>query len=398
MSGRQPRVLLHVQHLLGSGHTRRVAAIARALVDAGAEVLMASGGMALPSLDTGGARLLQLPPLRSADASYTLLLDADGKPVNDAWRQERAACLLTAADAFAPDVLLVETFPFGRRMLRFELLPLIESLRARSPRVRMHCSVRDVLEPPRKPGRAEQTVALIESCFDGVFVHADASVVTLGHSFPLADAIADRVHYTGYVIDDDDAPVGTANEGEDEVLVSAGGGPVGAELLECALAARVLSVSTNRRWRLLVAPGVAPAIFESLRARAPRGVIVERNRDDFRALLSRCRVSVSQAGYNTLVEALKAGARVVAVPYAAAGEQEQGLRARLLRSAGLVRSLVAERLSPAALAALVDEAANDIRPAAHFACDGAATTARALLADLFDSRAARGCNGHERPI
>jgi predicted glycosyltransferase len=40
---------------------------------------------------------------------------------------------------------VIELFPFGRRQMRFELLPLLEAARARSPRPWIISSVRDVL-------------------------------------------------------------------------------------------------------------------------------------------------------------------------------------------------------------------------------------------------------------
>ena len=61
-----PRVLLYVQHLLGIGHLRRAAAIARGLASGGFEVAFVSGGEAVPALDIGAARLVQLAAIRSA--------------------------------------------------------------------------------------------------------------------------------------------------------------------------------------------------------------------------------------------------------------------------------------------------------------------------------------------
>ena len=48
-----PRVLFHVQHLLGTGHLRRVAAIARECAEAGATVRVAIGPWCLDGLGVG---------------------------------------------------------------------------------------------------------------------------------------------------------------------------------------------------------------------------------------------------------------------------------------------------------------------------------------------------------
>ena len=44
------RVLFHVQYLLGIGHLRRAATLARALADGGFDVLLVSGGAPVPGV------------------------------------------------------------------------------------------------------------------------------------------------------------------------------------------------------------------------------------------------------------------------------------------------------------------------------------------------------------
>jgi predicted glycosyltransferase len=88
---------------------------------------------------------------------------------------------------------------------------------------------------------------------------------------------------------------------------------------------------------------------------------------------------VSQAGYNTVVETLQAGARAVLVPFAGAGEMEQTLRARLLAERGLVQVVEEDRLTPAALAAAIDRAAGGPRPASKTVDLGGARRSAELL-------------------
>ena len=54
------RVLIHVQHLLGIGHLRRAAALARGLVASGVDVVVASGGV--PEIVADGVSGLVAPP------------------------------------------------------------------------------------------------------------------------------------------------------------------------------------------------------------------------------------------------------------------------------------------------------------------------------------------------
>ncbi|HMK00704.1 MAG TPA: glycosyl transferase, partial [Reyranella sp.] len=88
------RVFFHVQHLLGIGHLRRAATLARALAAGGFDVLLVSGGAPVKGLALGGARLHQLPPVRAADESLRDLARLDGTPVDETFQRERIEVLL----------------------------------------------------------------------------------------------------------------------------------------------------------------------------------------------------------------------------------------------------------------------------------------------------------------
>ena len=153
-------VLVYVQHLLGIGHLRRVAVIAKALDRAGLEVVLASGGMPVAGLDLGGARLIQLPPVKAQDETFAVLVDRDDRPIDAAWKAARAERLCALYRALRPKALVVELFPFGRRQMRFELLPLLEAARGSRPRPQIPRSLRDVLTDQRNP---EQTAWLLDT-------------------------------------------------------------------------------------------------------------------------------------------------------------------------------------------------------------------------------------------
>ena len=359
------KVFFYVQHLLGIGHLKRAATLARALRQAGFQVTLASGGAPVE-----GVEVLQLPPASSQD--FKQLLDERGAPVDDAWKARRREALLAAfRDAYA-DVLLVELFPFGRRQMRFELLPLLEVARGQTPRPLVVCSVRDLIQP--NPAREAEAIECFERYFDRLLVHGDPRVVPFERTFAAAGRLAGRLHYTGYVVED---PPEAGEAGKGEILVSAGGGAVGGRLLETALEARRLTRFRDRPWRILTGGGFKG--FEGLRNRAGDGVIVERARDDFTLRLKNCVLSVSQAGYNTVLEALRARARTVLVPFAGGAESEQTLRARLLEERGLVHVVEEGDLTAATLAAAVDRAAAAPRPAAGaIDLDGARRSAQLL--------------------
>lgn len=347
------RVMCHVQHLMGSGHQWRTAALSRALCACGCKVTYVSGGYALPNLDVGAAEFVQLPPARAADMRYKVLVDEHRQPVDDDWRARRRSMLIKTFEVCRPDVLLIETFPFGRRLLRFELIPLLEAAHVRRPRPRIVCSVRDILENHNTPGRHEEIVELVQHYFDLVLVHGDPDLVPFETTFPLAHRLQDKLCYTGYVR----AQAGTPNVssvGRDEVLVSVGGAAFGEHVLAAAIEAHALSALRDRTWRILVGHNLPQDRFAHLQAQARDNLVVERNRKDFASLLRNCALSVSQAGYNTMLEVLEAGTPAVVIPYSDEREKEQAIRARMLRDCGLVELIENEELTPRRLAQAVD--------------------------------------------
>lgn len=374
-----PKIFVWVQHLLGIGHLRRVATLARGFRRAGMEVAIVSGGMPVPGLDFAGARLIQLPPLRAADETFRELVDEAGVPADEAFHDRRREMLLAAFRAEAPDVVVTELFPFGRRQLRRELVPLLDAARARTPRPLIVSSVRDILVAPSRPERAVEMLDRIEASYDRVMVHGDPTLVSFADTFVHADRIADRIAYTGYAVDP--APPRDGGPGTGEVLVSAGGGAVSEALFRTAMAARPRTRLADRTWRLLAGHGLPAPVFADLARAAPAGVTVERARPDFTALLANCALSISQGGYNTVLEMIVAGTRGVIVPFAAGAQTEQTLRARLLATRSGIRSLAEADLDPARLAEAVDSALAAPPPDATGLDTGGADASARLIRD-----------------
>lgn len=390
MSG--ARVFLWVQHLLGIGHLKRAATLAQALAAEGLEVTLASGGLAVPDLalqmSARGVRMVQLPPASAADLSFKGLLDEHGHAVDESWRSRRKAVLLEAWRSADPQVLVLELFPFGRRQMRFELLPLLELAAAAPRRPAIVCSVRDILGAQWSAERHEEALGMARRYFDAVLVHGDPAVVGFERTFPAAAGIAEKLRYTGYVVEEPAAHA--SRDGENEVIVSAGGGAVGERLLEAAMEAKQLTSLRDQTWRVLTGNNLPEPAFQKLTGLARRdgGVVMERTRPDFTTLLANCVLSISQAGYNTLLETVQAGARAVVVPFAGGAETEQALRARCFAERGLLEVLEESALTPRALAGAVDRAAARTPPArGRIDLDGARHSA-ALIARWAAERGA----------
>lgn len=375
VSGRPGRIFFYVQHLLGIGHLVRASRIATAMSKAGMDVTMVTGGSIIEGFPGEGVRHVQLPVIVSSNSSFSGLANAQGNPVDEAFQKQRIEHLLAAFDEADPDAVIIEAFPFGRRQMRFELLPLLAAIKARARKPLLYSSVRDILQENRKPGRDEETASLIEEHFAGVLVHGDSNFVRLEDTFPRADRIASKVFYTGLVAPDPPDP----STEQFDVIVSAGGGAVGAELIRASLEARA-HLADERRWCIITGPNLPQVTFEAIARDAPPTVSLFRFRKDFPSLLMLAELSISQAGYNTVCDLLRAPCASILIPFASGGETEQTVRAQKLEALGFAQVVKEADLSGAGLArAIKDSEAEGQRPAMSLELDGASNTARYLL-------------------
>lgn len=345
--------MIYVQHLLGIGHLQRSTHLANALARDGFRVELVSGGMPQILQLASGVKLTQLAPLRSPDSSFSRLVDENGRDITPQRKQQRQQQLLDIFYRAAPQILITETFPFGRRMMRFEILPLLQAAQLER-NCMVIASLRDILQPKSKDERNREICDLVDQYYDHVLIHADENIARLEDSFELADQIADKVAYSGYI--SDPAALSESIPRTDEVLVSAGGSATGLKLLRTAIAARPLSRFSSIPWRILVSPQITGSDMQTLQLHAENEVVVERNRADFLQLMQRAQLSISQAGYNTITDILKSDTTAVVVPFADAGEVEQTRRARLLQQHKRLVMLEQDRLTSVSLADAIEQA------------------------------------------
>ncbi len=354
------KVLFYVQHLLGVGHLMRAGTLTRALEANGIAVTLVSGGAPVPGFDSGATDFVQLPPTRAVDKYFKVLVDEDDRQIDDAWKDRRRDLLLDIYRRTSPDIVLVELFPFGRRQMRFEIEPLLTAARRDKTdgegRPIIVSSVRDILVEPDKPGRLDEMVQRVRDYFDLVLIHGDPDFVAFDETFPRLSDIADVARYTGYVADPPPAPGGPDSPGYGEVIVSTGGGAVSEDMLSAVLEARALTSLSDTTWRILLGHNYPETDFQTCKSSAPEGVIVERARTDFAQLLANCRLSISQGGYNTVMELLATGTRAVCLPYAGGLESEQTLRCGLLAARGAMEVVNQPEVSAEAVAAAVERA------------------------------------------
>lgn len=386
------KIVFYCQHVLGVGHFFRSLEICRAL--SRHQVILMTGGPRIGAALPGHVREVRLPALEM-DRNFKTLSAEAGADL-DAVRLARRERLRGLFAAEAPDLFILELYPFGRKAFRSEIDPLLEDLAGgRLPRCGVVCSLRDILVEKGAPEKHEaRAVALLNRHFDAVLVHADPRLVRLEETFGRCHEIDVPLIYTGFVASGPPpgarrrlrAELGLA-EADRLIVASAGGGSVGAPLLNAAVDAFRLVGNRKARLQVFTGPFLPEEDFERLRRAGGEGVGVARFTPEFPSYLAAADLSLSMAGYNTTMNLL--AARVPALVWPFGQNREQGLRARRLEALGALRLLADAELHPPRLAVRMEQMlARSERPDCGIDLDGAAATA--AWADGWPARAGRG--------
>lgn len=369
----RPGLLFHCQHSVGLGHLARSLAIAGALARDFRVVLLNGGRMPAGVRVPDGVEVVNLPAL-GHDDTYALVSHAPGMDVDDALRV-RGEMIAASLEAVDPRVVLVELWPFGRKRFGPELEALMDGVGRRPSRPLVLCSLRDILVNQRRDQARhdERAAVAVNRWFDAVLVHSDPAFATLGESFRPATPLAVPVHHTGFVA----PPAPVPGPVEPRVLVSAGGGMVGGPLaLAAADAAGEVHARTGLRTTVIAGPFLPADDLARLRRLegSPHLELIGRV-DDLCGHIARSAVSVSQCGYNTAMDLLRAGRPAVVVPYSEGREDEQRRRAERLAGLGVVRMLDPGALTPGAVAGAVAAAVGEAPRPHGLDLEGAARTA-----------------------
>ena len=386
MTKQQPRVLFYFLHLLGVGHIHRAQRLISQFAEHGIAVDVVYGGMPVPKMQFQADSVHYLPPIQAADNTYASTLDGDGNLLSESYMAGRQQELLNIFGQLDPDMILIEAYPFGRRVVRHELKALLESAQQRASKPIIASSVRDILQEKRKVGRAEETRDLITEFFDTVFVHSDPAIIELNETFPLAAAIKDKLNYTGFVVPEQKQ---IKLEVRHDIIVTAGGGAFGGQLMKTALEAAISNPLPGLSWCLATGPNLKQDDFDRLLNKAPSHVVITRSLNHLASYLTEAQISISQCGYNTAMDVLSVhrsnDCRAVFVPYDTEGQTEQLRRSELLEKAGYAINLPQSKLTVESLISAIHAAKTLPKVERVVNFSGATETAK-LIKSMIESR------------
>lgn len=384
--------LFYSHHSLGMGHLVRSLALAEALTERFDVVLLNGGplpeGVRIPA----GVEAVALPPITQDDAHQ--LVSRDVRYTATEARALRRELILATYERTSPAVILLELFPFGRKKFADELAPMLNAARASGERRPLIVSsVRDLLVTGRQHRQLHDDWAseTANRYLDAVLVHADPAFARLEESFAPTAPLTAPVHYTGFVVPNGETAGPPPAPERRGLVVSAGGGLVGEPLFRTALEAQAqLWPLLKLPMTIIAGPFLPEPVWHSLRQASDtqQGVRLLRFVPDLRSEFTAAAVSISQCGYNTAMDLLRARVPALVVPFGEGGENEQSTRAERLAALGLLRSMPAEALDGGRLAAEVLRLL-DFRPAdLCLSLDGARESVRRLDALVLEHQMA----------
>lgn len=301
-----------------------------------------------------------------------------------AMRNLRAALLRETAQAYHPDVLLVDHAPLGWKS---EALPMLTFLRTTRPTCLCVLGLRDIIDAShlvRHAWTQEGIYSILERAYHLILVYGSQGLYDTVAEYALPPTVAQRVRFCGYLDRLTEAsPQGVAMHAglratalrrelapyaDRLVVLTAGGGGDGFPLMHAYLLG--LGRLEKPAFTSVLVPGPLMdanelSMLRELAATLPVGTVcIEPFLPNPLPLLAAADLVVSMAGYNTVCELLALRQRALLVPRVTP-RQEQLVRATLLAQRGLVHMLHPEHLTPQRLLDLVLHSLVQPRPRAE---------------------------------
>ena len=337
------RVLIYSHDSFGLGHLRRCRAIAHSLVeaDSSVSVLILSGSPIIGSFDFRSrvdfVRIPGVIKLRNGEyVSLSLHIDIEETLAM------RSSIIHHTADIFDPDLLIVDKEPLG---LRGEVRPTLDLLRARGTTLVL--GLRDVMDDPaalETEWERKNAVPALSDYYDELWVYGLPQICDPLEGIDLPASVRRRMVYTGYLRREVGA---TASKHDihglvdgDFLLITAGGGGDGEEVVDWVLAAYEHDPGPLPPALIVFGPFMMPERQAAYDARAARLGKVRAITFDahLEALMARAQGVVAMGGYNTFCEILSFDKPALILPRTVP-RLEQYIRARRAAELGLVTML-----------------------------------------------------------
>ncbi len=338
----QSRILIYSHDSFGLGHLRRCRSIAHSLVARykGLSVLILSGSPIIGSFDfKARVDFVRIPGIiKLKDGAYTPLgLHIDLEQT----LQMRESIIYHTAMTFKPDIFLVDKEPTG---LQGEVTSTLEMLRQQG------CinvlGLRDIMDEIgqlKQEWARKKVLPVLDNLYDDIWVYGLEAMGSPVEGMGLSPATLAKISYTGYLdreIPSDRNWVAPLDLDEPFILVTAGGGGDGVEMVDWVIRAYESGSKMPYRAVIVTGPFMPPAEQQEFHERCDALDNVEILTFDshIELLMQRAVAIVAMGGYNTFCEILTLDKPALIVPRSVP-RQEQLIRAERAVRLGLVSML-----------------------------------------------------------
>ena len=339
------RILMYSHDTFGLGHLRRCRTIAHALVERfkGLTVLIISGSQIAGAFGfKARVDFVKIPSvIKLYSGDYTSI--SDHIDIHDTLAM-REALILQTAELFDPDIFIVDKEPMG---MKGEVESTLIALQMKNCKTVLGLrDVMDSVELLNDEWQKKGVVEKIASLYDEIWVYGPSDFWHPLQGLDVPQRVHDNTYFTGFLQREIS---GTENPSlsqlpDDYILVTAGGGGDGSELMSMVLAAR--EFDRNLIYPLVLVPGpfMKAELREEVHRRATnlRNVSVIDFDNEFETILSKASAVVGMCGYNTFCEIISFDKPSLFVPRTRPRE-EQLIRATRAAELGLSRMLDADQ-------------------------------------------------------
>ncbi len=338
------RILMYSHDTFGLGHLRRCRAIAHALVERfkGVTVLIISGSQIAGAFDfRARVDFVKIPSvIKLYNGDYTSI--GDHIDLEDTLEMRRSV-IESTAEAFDPHIFIIDKEPLG---LRGEVEPTLRMLKARGTTLVL--GLRDVMDSPElleQEWAKKNLLNAIDELYDHVWVYGPKSFWQPLQGLELPEGLEERISYTGFLrreVPTDEHHV-SHNLPDDYILVTAGGGGDGEQLMTKVLAAREHDKTLDFPLVMVLGPFMKGETQEEIHIRAEKlgNIIVIDFDNELETIVAKARAVIGMCGYNTFCEIISFDRPALFMPRTHPRE-EQLIRAERASELGWVNKFSAE--------------------------------------------------------
>jgi predicted glycosyltransferase len=256
----------------------------------------------------------------------------------------RKSIIQATAEAFAPDLFIVDKEPLG---LRKEVLPTLQWLKKHSPGTRTILGLRDIMddrETVRADWKHKGVYSHLQDLYSEIWIYGRQDIYDAIHEYAIPQSIQKKIFFTGYLARRVASPMSIRKTrkkfctGTDEqmVVVTTGGGGDGYKLMDTYLSMHENGGVHQCRSVLVTGPFMPQEQRRQLAKRArPFKMKVRPFYPHMEELFGAADLVISMGGYNTMCEILSQKTMSLIIPRDTP-RQEQLIRAQALKKQHLI--------------------------------------------------------------